>query len=186
MCIRVLVAALVMLFAVGSVNAQGFYVGAGADFYMYSEGDALDDGGFSSSFIGITPKLGYQVNDMWGVNAGYKYFLTNEGDAGDWNMTAISIAANVAPFKDGGLMPLYFIGGIDMITVEYELPSVTVPGLGTFGGGTIEGDETGIAFGAGYGWWMSDKFSINPEVTYVTGDAGGINIEVGARLYFGN
>ncbi|GBE29735.1 MAG TPA: porin family protein [Bacteroidetes bacterium] len=179
---RVIVVAMMMLFAVGAVQAgtpTGFYAGAGADIFMFGDADALDAGGFSSTFIGFTPKVGYQINDMWGVNAGYKYFMTNEGDGGvKWTQTAISIAANAAPFKDGCLMPLYFIAGIDMVSWEVEID------LGAFGTVTGDDTETGIAFGAGYGWWTSDNFSVNPEVTYVTGDAGGINIEVGVRYYF--
>ncbi len=184
MRVRAFAVVMVLMFAATSAFAGGFWAGVGADFFMYSDTDALDAGGFSTTGIGFTPKVGYQINDMWAVTAGYKYFLTNSGDNGDWTQTAIHIAGNFAPFKDGGMKPLYFIAGVDLVTWEFEVPGVNVPGFGTVGGGTFDDSETGILFGAGYGWMMGDKFSLNPEITYVTGDVGGINIEVGVRYRF--
>ncbi|MCB2213296.1 porin family protein [bacterium] len=182
MRVRAFAVVMVLMFAATSAFAGGFWVGAGADVFLFGDSDVIDAGGFSSTFIGFTPKVGYQINDMWGVNAGYKYFLANEGDGGaEWTQTAIHIAGNFAPFKDGGIKPLYFIAGLDMVTYEFEQEI----NFG-FGTTTVSADdsETGILFGAGYDWMMGDKFSINPEVTYVTGDAGGINIEVGCRYRF--
>lgn len=178
---RVLVVALAMLMVAGLSYAgspTGFYGGLGLDILM-SSNDDLDDAGFSTTFIGFAPKVGYVIDEMWGVNVSYKYFMENEGD-GDatWSQTAITIAGNVSPFKEGNLVPLYFIAGLDMASVEFEMD------FGVFGTVSEDDSETGILFGAGYGWWMSDKISFNPEITYVTGDAGGINIEIGARYFF--
>lgn len=180
---RVMVIALMLIAVFTTAQAMepvGFYAGAGLDFQFISDADDAD---FSNPFIGINPRVGYRINDMFGVNAGYEYFFTKENDAGlEWSQSAIQISANIFPFKEGKMTNMYFIGGLALISWEF---SGTESFFGQEVDYSVDDNETGIQLGAGYLYPMSENISLAGEVSYITSDAGGIQIEIGGRYYFG-
>ena len=177
----VIVLMLVAVFTTAqAIEPVGFYAGAGADFLWINDAADAD---FSNPFIGINPRVGYRINEMFGVNAGYEYYFEKENDAGlNWSQTAIQISANIFPFKEGKMTQLYFIGGLDLITWEFS-GSETV--FGQEFDYSVDDNETAIQLGAGYLYPVSDNFSLAGELSYLTSDAGGFQIELGGRYYFG-
>jgi Outer membrane protein beta-barrel domain len=164
-------------------NAPAFYVGYGIDRFMFNDRDVLDNMGIESSFIGVAPRIGYQINQTFGVNVGYKFLIPQQGDNdSEWRQSAVHISCNISPFRSGDSGSFYFIAGLDMVATELKMdyydpygPSFDI---------SSDDSETGVVFGIGYGRMLGSRFSINPEVTFVSGDYGGINLELGGRFYF--
>jgi len=184
----------VMIVAVvaGSAHAKdpwGVYVGLGDELFRFSDTEYSDRMEWDSPlFIGFNAEAGFRFHPIVAASIGVEYYLPKKGMFDiKYTLTTLQTAVNVYPFPFPGIKGLYFTGGVDLVFSKWESESIRTDEsgnvLGKFSYSEKQEDVEFVA-GIGYELIFPIGLSIFGETTYITGDRGGSELEVGLKYYF--
>ena len=176
----------VLLIAVlftGFINAQGkMAVGiqAGIALPMGDFGDAYKMG------FGGTGTFAYHINPMLDVTGSVGY-LTWSGKDADYTFSSIPVLVGARYYFGQGKFHPYVAGELGMYFSTFDVPAVTIPGFGTFGGGSESGSDFGFGAGAGFLYQLSPKLDLDVNAKFSSISSSGssssfINIMAGVLV----
>lgn len=134
--------------------------------------------------IGIQVGGTYLINENFRVAADIIYFFPKtEGDSDfEVEFKWFEFNANVHYiFFEDESMNAYGLAGINYASLTIETPSITIPGLGTIGGGSATESEIGLNLGIG-AMLDLDFAWLYGEVKYNVSDFDQLVIAVGLRF----
>ncbi len=111
--------------------------------------------------IGININGVYSFNEKWEGAFGYSHIF--EKDYVSYNI--FDFDAHYVFHQQDDKMNFYGIGGLNITSVKWDIPSVDL-GFGTFGGGSDSDSSVGINLGVGMNYKLSDKLNLAPEARF--------------------
>ena len=153
---------LIAVLFTGFTNAQG-KIAVGVQ-----GGIALPMGDFGDGYkmgFGGTGTFAYHVNPMLDVTASAGY-LTWSGKDADFTFSSIPVLVGARYYFGQGKFHPYVAGELGMHFVSFEIPSYTIPGFGTFGGGSVSESYFGFGAGAGFLYQLSPKLDLDVNAKF--------------------
>ena len=165
------------------INAQGKMavgVQAGVAIPMGDFGD-----GYKMGFGG-TGTFAYHVNPMVDVTASVGY-LTWSGKDADFKFNSIPVLVGARYYFGQGKFHPYVAGELGMHFTTVDVPSVTIPGFGTFGGGSASDSFFGFGAGAGFLYQLGPKLDLDVNAKFSSISSSGsassyVNIMAGVLV----
>ena len=165
------------------INAQGKMavgVQAGVAIPMGDFGD-----GYKMGFGG-TGTFAYHVNPMLDVTGSVGY-LTWSGKDADFKFNSIPVLAGVRYYFGQGKFHPYVAGELGMHFTTVDVPTYTIPGFGTFGGGSASDSFFGFGAGAGFLYQLGPKLDLDVNAKFSSISSSGsassyVNIMAGVLV----
>lgn len=129
------------------------------------------------SSLGISANVSYDINEEFFATSDFTYFMKK--DYVSWS--AFDINANYSFLKLDNVGLLYGIGGINITSVNIDIPRVAY-GEMSAGGGSFSESNFGFNLGAGLKINVSDKILVAPEMAYTI--SNGSYFRLGVRIMY--
>lgn len=160
----------ILFLGIGTLSAMAQAAG---DFRL-NAGLALGtEAGFNGSGLGINIGGEYLFTENFSASPSFTYFFeSSETVLGDeYSVRLSSFNIDGRYYFTSGPLQVYGIAGIAVLSITTEIPPIVVSGGGAFistGGGKVSTSETGINFGGGLVYMMTDKLGLNGQLKYQT------------------
>jgi len=171
-------AVLISICFLGYANAQGnMAIGAGLVVSLpmgdFGDGANTGFGGTAAFEYGFMPQL---------TGTGQIGYLTWGTDVDEVSFSAVPVLFGVKYFFIPGV-GFYGIGQLGLTFLSTDVPAITVPGFGTYGGGSASSTEFTFGIGAGYEIPVSPTFSLDFTAGLnLISDANNIQVRAGGKV----
>jgi opacity protein-like surface antigen len=128
----------------------------------------------------------YHINPMLDVTGSVGY-LTWSGKDLDYTFSSVPVLVGVRYYFGQGKFHPYVAGELGLHFTSVSVPSVTIPGFGTYGGGSASDSFFGFGAGAGFLYQLSPKLDLDVNAKFSSISSSGssssyINIMAGVLV----
>jgi hypothetical protein len=115
--------------------------------------------GYKTGF-GAQGTFAYHINPMLDVTGSVGY-LTWSGKEADYKFSSVPVLAGVRYYFGKDKFNPYVAGELGIHFTSVDIPSVTIPGFGTYGGGSASNSYFGFGAGAGFLYQLGPKLDLD-------------------------